>query len=122
MGERCEFECVPMMCAVRDRVAQIGNHISKSEASAILLDTRISSRRRLQYQEGEELRKCWNEANLCFSTAATLQVCRIGILWAMDPTLHYKMKADEAHDGSGEGCSLGMYTETRCRNRQFSVS
>ena len=23
----------------------------------------------------------------------------------MDPTLHYKMKADEACDGSGEGCN-----------------
>ena len=34
-----------------------------------LLDTRTRSRRRLQYQEGEELRKCWNEANLCFNIA-----------------------------------------------------
>ena len=27
---------------------------------------------------------------------SSLQVCRIGILQTMDPTLHYKMKADEA--------------------------
>ena len=42
-----------------------------------------------QYQEsayGEELRRCWNEASLCFSTTTTLQVCRIGILLTMDST------------------------------------
>ena len=40
----------------------------------------------------------------------------------MDPTRLYKMKADEAYDGSGDGAtdpistqSLGMYTEIRCR-------
>ena len=61
---------------------------------AVLLDTRTSSRRRPQYQEGansEELRRCWNEASLCFSITTTLQVCRIGFLVTMDPTLHYKM-------------------------------
>ena len=33
MSEPCGFEFVPMKRAVRDSVAQIGNHISKSEAS-----------------------------------------------------------------------------------------
>ena len=33
MSESCEFVFVPMKLAVRDSVAQIGNHISKSEAS-----------------------------------------------------------------------------------------
>ena len=33
MGEPCEFEFIPMKRAVRDSVAQIGNHTSKSEAS-----------------------------------------------------------------------------------------
>ena len=59
-----------------------------------------------QHQEGangEELRRYWNEASLCFSTSTTLQVCRIGILLTMDPTLHCKMKADEASDGPGKG-------------------
>ena len=32
------------------------------------LDTRTSSRRRCQYQEGEELRKCCNKADRCFCT------------------------------------------------------
>ena len=53
------------------------------------LDTRTSSRWRPQYQEcaySEELRRCWNEASLCFSASTTLQVCRIGILLTMDPT------------------------------------
>ena len=36
-------------------------------------------------------------------STTTLQVYRIGILLTMVPTLHYKMKADEAYDGSGEG-------------------
>ena len=43
----------------------------------------------------KKLCRCWSETSLCFSTSATLQVCRIGILLTMDPTLHYKMKADE---------------------------
>ena len=58
------------------------------------LDTRMSSRRRHQHQEGadsEEVRRCWNEASLCFNTTTTLQVCRIGVLLTMDPTLHHKM-------------------------------
>ena len=33
MSEPCEFEFVPMKRAVRDSVAQVGNHTSKSEAS-----------------------------------------------------------------------------------------
>ena len=33
MSESCEFEFVPMKRAVRDSVAQIGNHTSKSETS-----------------------------------------------------------------------------------------
>ena len=67
---------------------------TKHIATRYFLDTRTSSRRRSQYQEGacsKELRSGWNEASLCFSTAATLQVCRIGILLTMDPTLHCKM-------------------------------
>ena len=32
MSKPCEFEFVPMKRAVRDSVAQIGNHTSKSEA------------------------------------------------------------------------------------------
>ena len=30
--------------------------------------------------------------------------CKMGILLTMHPTLHYKMNADEACDGSGDGC------------------
>ena len=32
----------------------------------------------------EELRRCWHEASLFFSTAKTLQVCKIGILLTME--------------------------------------
>ena len=68
---------------------------------------RVQSRWRLQFQEGahsEKLRRCWNEASLCFRTTTTLQVCRIGILLTMDPTLHYKMIA-RAGDGAGDGAA-----------------
>ena len=43
----------------------------------------------------EQLFICWNEASLCISTTTALQVCRIGILLTMDPTLHYNEKGDE---------------------------
>ena len=95
---------MPVKRSVRDLVAQIGNHTSKSEASiqsetalnagetknslterlsrtakgtqshARLLDTRTSSRRRLQYQEGEEVRKYWKDASQCFSIAMLFKV------------------------------------------------
>ena len=87
-----------MKRAVRDSVAQIGNHTSKASIqsgtalnaretensvtekleagkqrehnkSSRPLNTRTSSRRTLQYHEGEELRTCCNKANRCFSTA-----------------------------------------------------
>ena len=94
MSKSCEFVFVPMKFTVRDSVTQIGSHTSKSEASIQsrtalnssvtdqleagqqreykdtrdFLDTRTSSRRRCQYQEGEELRKSCNKAHRCFCT------------------------------------------------------
>ena len=61
-----------------------------------------------RYQEGaysEELRRCWNKTSLSFNATTTLQVCRIGILPTMDPTLRYK-----AYDGSGERGLQPRYT------------
>ena len=47
----------------------IGSNTSKrTQRCTIFLDTRTSSRQRLQYQEGTELRKYWKDANHCFST------------------------------------------------------
>ena len=40
----------------------------ESKGTRDFLDTRTSSRRRCQYQEGEELRKCCNKANRSFCT------------------------------------------------------
>ena len=75
----------------------IGSRTAKeAHWHAVLLDTRTSPRWRPQCQEGgcsEELRWCWNKTSLCFNATTTLQVCRIGILLTMDPTLHHK--ADE---------------------------
>ena len=65
----------------------------------------------------EELRRCWNEAALCFSTTTTLQVCRIGILLNMDPTLHYKTKVTSLRWIWRRGCRPHMNTETRHRHR-----
>ena len=69
---------VPMKRA--DSVAQIGNHSSKTEASiqSVTTETEHSltgtTNKDMQHfcvrnQKGEELRKCWKEANRCFSTA-----------------------------------------------------
>ena len=99
--------CVPDSSTSNSLTDRLGaGQRTKHIDTRVLLDTRTSPRRRPQYQEGaysEQLRRCWNEASLCFSTFTTVQVCRIGILLNMDPTLQYKMKADEAYDGSGEG-------------------
>ena len=35
-----------------------------------------------------KLCRCWNEASLCISTTTTLQICMIGILLTVEPTLH----------------------------------
>ena len=66
----------------RPRTKHIDTHV--------LFGTRTSSRRRSQHQEGahsENLCRCWNDASLCFCSTTTLQVCRIGIVLTMDPTL-----------------------------------
>ena len=36
----------------------------------------------------------------------------------MDPTLHYKMKSDEADDGSSEGAADPMRTQRPVRRKQ----
>ena len=47
----------------------IGSNTSKrTQRCTVFLDTRTSSRQRLQCQEGTELRKYWKDANHCFST------------------------------------------------------
>ena len=128
----CEFEFVPRKRAVRDLVALIGNHTSKSEASIqcetaltagetenystdqykqdikgntkmygafgyqnkFKTETSVSRRRRIaqMLERNQSLLQYYNN----------IANCKIGILRTMDPTLHYKMKADEACDGSGE--------------------
>ena len=46
------------------------------------------------------------------------QIARLVFYKAMDPTLHYKMKADEAYDGSGErAAGLGVCTQRKLRRR-----
>ena len=85
--------------------------------------TRTSPRRRPRNQEGaysKELRRCWNETSLCFSTTANLQVWRIGILLAMDSTLHNKMKADEPMMHLVKNTETGE-EEQEHKNRQFST-
>ena len=72
--------------------AQVGLSLTSREGMKIEIQSGSSTANSLT-DRFEELRICWNEASLCFSTTTTLQVCRIGILLTMDPTLHYKMKA-----------------------------
>ena len=42
---------------------------------------------------GKELRRCWNEASLCFSTTTTLQVCKIGILLTTEGNVQGRLRA-----------------------------
>ena len=70
------------------------------------------SRRCLQRRS---VRRCWNEASLCFNTT-TLQVCRIGILLTMDPTLHYKMTVTRRWWIWWRGCRPG---DTRTETDSF---
>ena len=101
-----------MKRAIRDALAQIGNHWRNGEffegsigsktskgppRCTVFLDARTSSRRRLQYQEGEKLRKCWNEANLCFSTA---MLFKLQDWYSIDHGFHTPLR--RAEDGSGE--------------------
>ena len=64
----------------------------------------------------EKLRRCWNEASVCFNTSTTLQFCRIGILLTMDPTLHHKMKARQPM------MDLVTGLQNRCEHRDLGRS
>ena len=78
----------------------------------------------LSVREGahsEELRRCWNEASLWFSITTTLQVCRIGALLIVDPTLHYKMKVTQPMMDLVKGCSPDTDTETRRKHGDTST-
>ena len=119
-------------------MAQIGNHASKSEASTqsetalSAGETENSStdlvdaRHRREHKDARyfwireqvrdedfSIKKEKNCANVGTKPifASVLQCCsncKIGVLQTMDPTLHCKMKVDEACDGSGEGYANPM--------------
>ena len=131
ISEPCEFEFVPRKRAVRDVVAEIGN-TSKSEASVqsetalnagetehvrrvgwkqdikgntkmydtfgyqnkFKTKTSVPRRKRI----AQILDRCKSLLQHC----DVVQIARFVFYKTMDPTLHYKMKADEACDGSGE--------------------
>ena len=88
---------IPMKVEIQSD-SSTANSLTDSNGSRTANETHVFLiQERVQYQEGaysEELRRCWNEASFCFSTA-TLQACRIGILLTMDPTLHCKIQDDE---------------------------
>ena len=124
-----------MKCAVQDLVAQIGNHTSESEASIQKVtalnvgETENSLTDRLEAghpREHRDVRYFWiqeqvqdedfsikkekNCANvgtkpIFASVLPCCLNCKICVLLTMDPTLHSKMKADEAYDGSGDGAA-----------------
>ena len=115
---------------------KIGSNTSKRpQRCTVLLDTRTSSRRRLQYQDGKE--NCANIGRMPI-IASVLQCCSKLQDWCsaktMDPTRHHKMKADEAHDGSGHGAAdtntensdaesetLAQKTEAEAQKRKQTV-
>ena len=139
MSEPCE-------CAVRD-LAQIGNHPSKSEASIQKVtalnvgETENSLTDRLeagQQREHKDMRYFWKREQVqcedfsikektCANVGtkpiiASLQQCcsncELVFYKTMDPTVHYKMKADETCDGSGERLQPGRTQRPRYVHRQ----
>ena len=120
MSEPCEFEFVPMKRAVRDSVAQIGNHTSKSEASipsktALNVgETEKSLTDRLEAEQrkaNKDMRDFWIQEQVQDKTSVSrrriaqmlersrsllqycnvVQIARLVFYMTMDPTLHYKM-------------------------------
>ena len=68
MSEPCEFEFVPRKRAVRDSVAQIGNHTSKSEAS-------------IQCETALNAGVMWNSSTDLFEARHQREHKRCTILW-----------------------------------------
>ena len=46
-----------------------------------------------------------------------VQIARLVFYKTMDPTLHYKMKVDEAYDGTVERLQPSMHVQTRDEHR-----
>ena len=124
---------MPSKRDVRDSVVQIGNHTSKSEMliqSETALNAgesenhsmdQLEAIHRREHKDARYFRRpeqvqdegvCIKKEKDCTNIgkrpiiASALQCysnCEIGILLTMDPTLHYKMKAEEVYDGYGNG-------------------
>ena len=146
VSEPCELQFVPMDRAVRDSVAQIGNHTSKSEA-LIQSETALNAGETENYstdqlearhqREHKDMRYFWTQEQVRhedFSIKVEKNWANMGkmsfiasvlqCLFQMQdwhstrpriPHLHYKMKAVEVYDGSGEGLQPRYRTrQTRC--------
>ena len=53
----------------------------------------------------KRIAQMWERCHSLLQYCNVVQIARLAFYKTMDPTLHYKMKADEVYDGSGEGCN-----------------
>ena len=124
MSKSCEFELVPQKHAVHDSGVQVGNHNSESEVLIFKSDTACWRKGELfdgsmgsKTLKGTRIPEQVQDEDFSISVKkriaqilkrdqSLLQYCKIERLLfykTMDPTNHYKTKADEVYDGSGEG-------------------
>ena len=69
--------------------------------------TSVSRRKRIA--------QIWEGFHSSLQYCNVVQIARLVFYRTMDPTLHYKMKADEVYDGSVEGLQPRKRTrQTRC--------
>ena len=99
--------------------------VNEAHWHAVLLDTKNESK-----METSVSRRCLQRrtAQMLERSQSLLQDynnianCKIGILLTVDPTIHYKMKADEVYDGSGDRVADPTWTRSHeHRNRQLSA-
>ena len=64
------------------------------------------------------MRKYGKDAINCFSTTMLFKIARLVFYKAMDPTLHYKMKADEVYDRSGGRVATPIQTNRNWMSRR----
>ena len=86
---------------------KIGSNTSKGpQRCTVLLDTRTSSRRRLSVSRWKRIAQILEGCQSMLQYCNVVQNCKTGVLqrpWI--PHANHKMKADEAHDGSGHGAA-----------------
>ena len=131
MSEPCEFEFVPMKRAMRDLVAQIGNHTSKSEASIQSVndgetENSLTDRKKAgQQREHKGIKKeknCASVGTKPIFASVLQQLCKLQDWYSTDHGSHTPLQddGDEPIMDLVTCCSPGMHVQTRCEHRGAS--